>query len=185
MTRLLSIALAGAALVVAGTAATVHADTPHSSKPSGRLGIQMSEVDSVLRDAMGVPKGQGVFVHEVEAGSPAAKAGIKVADIVLEIERTPIADPADARQVLDGHKKGDKIDVLVLRDKKRQHLTATLTADIAYAGVTIRGWDRFDLGKDGFQIFTPPSQVEVERLQKRVAELEKRIEALERATKTN
>jgi putative serine protease PepD len=52
-------------------------------------------------------------VHE---GSPAANAGLKAGDVLVEFEGKPIDNLYDFTYALRQHKPGDKINVKVLRD---------------------------------------------------------------------
>jgi serine protease Do len=46
------------------------------------------------------PQGPGVVVSEVMEGSPAAEAGIRPGDVILEIDRKPANDVAEAKKLL-------------------------------------------------------------------------------------
>ncbi len=48
----------------------------------GRLGIQVQAMTPELREHMKAPADAGVLVVRVEAGSPAAEAGVQVGDVV-------------------------------------------------------------------------------------------------------
>ena len=78
------------ALLTAPVAYNVSASespTPIAVKEAagGYLGVQLGEVpDAVRAQLAGVlPSGQGVMIRDVIDGSPAAKAGLKVFDILL------------------------------------------------------------------------------------------------------
>lgn len=59
-----------------------------------RLGIAVAPADVArrLRRATGLPARDGVLVREVEAGSPAARAGIAEGDLLVAVGATPTPD---------------------------------------------------------------------------------------------
>lgn len=62
--------------------------------PNGRLGADLSTVDPVKAARLGMPK-TGVSMERINPGRPAEKAGAKVADVVVAVGATPIADDID------------------------------------------------------------------------------------------
>jgi serine protease Do len=58
----------------------------------GYLGVTVRELDDELAARSGVAKGQGVVVNRVAAGSPAAKAGVQVGDVITAIAGAPVRD---------------------------------------------------------------------------------------------
>jgi putative serine protease PepD len=74
---------------------------------SGYLGVQLdSRTDG----------GSGALVSEVESGSPAAKAGIKVGDVVVAIDGEPITGPAGLVATIRDFTPGDSTEVSLVRD---------------------------------------------------------------------
>mgnify|MGYP001312241636 FL=1 len=64
----------------------------------------------------------GVIVYEVIPGSPAAEAGLKAYDIILEIDNKPIETMASLRKILYNYRFGDKAILKVLRDGKQMEV---------------------------------------------------------------
>ncbi|OOG45603.1 trypsin-like peptidase domain-containing protein [Rhodanobacter sp. C01] len=69
---------------------------------------------------------RGVQVSEVYPGGPAAQAGIKPRDILLQIGDTDILDPSDLRRREAAIKPGSKVEVSGLRDGVPFHIEVTL-----------------------------------------------------------
>jgi serine protease Do len=61
---------------------------------------------------------QQVVVNAVAADSPAAGAGLKSGDAVLQVAKVKVVNHFDVERAMWGHKAGDKVDVKVLRDGK-------------------------------------------------------------------
>ncbi len=54
------------------------------------FGLQVTENSPSLAEHLGLPTTEGVVIVKVEAGSPAAWAGLEPGDLVLEVDRRPI-----------------------------------------------------------------------------------------------
>jgi serine protease Do len=61
------------------------------------------------------PDAQGVVVTDVASGSKAAEAGIRQGDVVIEINRQPIASLEDYRDQLRRIDDGDTVQMLLRR----------------------------------------------------------------------
>jgi S1-C subfamily serine protease len=68
------------------------------------------------RAAASVGRALGVEIMEVVAGSPAAGAGFRSGDIILEVDGTPIQDVADLQRLMVGEALGGPMRVLVWRE---------------------------------------------------------------------
>jgi serine protease Do len=68
------------------------------------------------RAAAKIRRALGVEIMEVVAASPAARAGLRPGDIILEVDAHPIEDVADLQRLMVGETLGDRMRVLVWRD---------------------------------------------------------------------
>lgn len=89
-----------------------------------RIGIMSEELTKQLGDHFGVADGKGVLVTEVREGSPAAKAGIKAGDIIVEANGKPTADATELVRQINAKKEGD-MEITFVRDKNRQTVKVT------------------------------------------------------------
>jgi hypothetical protein len=69
---------------------------------------------------------RGVKFADVTAGSPAAKAGLKGGDILIEFDGAPIRNLYDFTYALRAHKPGDSVEVMVLRGAETVAAKVTL-----------------------------------------------------------
>ena len=69
----------------------------------------------------------GVKFADVREGSPAAKAGLKAGDIMIEFDGKAIQNLYDFTYALRGKKPGDEVKVKVIRDGKPLEVTAVLS----------------------------------------------------------
>jgi len=78
-----------------------------------------------IPDFGGPPK--GVRFSDVRDGSPAAKAGFKAGDVMVEFDGKKIDNLYDFTYALRAHKPGDTVKVKVLRDDKPVEADVLLT----------------------------------------------------------
>jgi membrane-associated protease RseP (regulator of RpoE activity) len=95
----------------------------------GPLGIVALEISPELRMHLGAPRDRGVLVDAVMPNTLAAKAGLKVGDLVLEIDNAPVGSANDVIAAVGKHKKGDQIMLDVMRTGIPTTLRATLDQD--------------------------------------------------------
>lgn len=87
-----------------------------------QIGVSVSPLSKQLADYFGVTEGKGLLVRDVRPDSPAAKAGIKAGDVIVEIEGKKMADGADLIEAVNEKKEGT-ISITIIRDKNRQTFT--------------------------------------------------------------
>jgi serine protease Do len=82
-----------------------------------RLGIAIAPawVANRMRRAVGLPEREGVLVREVEPESPAAQAGMREGDMILEAGGRPIADPDDVYEALASADRRGPLQVRLVR----------------------------------------------------------------------
>ena len=68
------------------------------------------------RAATAVGREEGVEIMQVVDGSPAASAGIRSGDLIVELDGVPIADARDLQRLMVGDVIGRSVDALVWRD---------------------------------------------------------------------
>jgi predicted metalloprotease with PDZ domain len=83
------------------------------------MGIQLRRLNDELSEYFGIKKDEGVLVMKVVDDSPAKKAGLKAGDVIVMMGARKISNPRDIHDFLDDHKKGDKIDLTIIRHKKK------------------------------------------------------------------
>lgn len=70
----------------------------------------------------------GIFVYDVEKGSPAEKAGIKKGDVILSVDDIIVDTLCELRSVLFSKNIGDKIRLKVFRDEEEINFIASVEA---------------------------------------------------------
>lgn len=84
----------------------------------GWLGVSIQDVTSDLADEFGVKDLRGALVSGVVKGSPAAKAGLKQGDVILQYNGKDVMDTGHLRNMVSQTPLGETVKVKVLRQKK-------------------------------------------------------------------
>jgi len=82
------------------------------------LGVNIQDVDSKIAEELDLEKPEGVYVANVNSGSAAEDAGIKMKDVIVKINETKIEKVSELQERISRFSPGDKIDVWVLRNNK-------------------------------------------------------------------
>ena len=88
-----------------------------TSNAKPRLGVTVTNMNANHYAVANGLLPKGAYIVEVEAGSPAEKAGIQVADIVVEIDGEVIANTTEMTSKLQQMTAGDVVNVKVYRVK--------------------------------------------------------------------
>jgi hypothetical protein len=92
-----------------------------SRAPASRLGVRVEPPGEALADQLGLPQGEGLVLDQVRDGSPAAKAGLKPHDILLQLggKRVP-SDPSRFRELVKDLKANTPLEAQILRKGKQE-----------------------------------------------------------------
>src|SRR5262249_7630976 len=68
----------------------------------------------------------GALVSQVEDDAPAGKAGVKVGDVITELNGKKVESSGQLQAAISGHRPGDKITLGIFRDGKTMSVPVTL-----------------------------------------------------------
>jgi hypothetical protein len=159
----------------------------------GFMGVRLIGITDELRGHYGAPRDAGVLVAEVEAGSPAARAGIEVGDVITGVEGESVTSTREVLRTIRGKKGGETVDVELVRGRSPRKVTVTLDErkaserEIDLGGVRDKlrrhawafrdgDWKDGDFKMPRFKI---EKLEELPSLRDRLQELEKRVKDLE------
>jgi serine protease Do len=91
-----------------------------------RLGIDAEDLSGQFGAYFGAPEGEGVLVREVNAGSPAEKAGVKSGDVITSLNGERIRSLGDLREKLAGKREEKAVKLGVLRNKSEVSITVEM-----------------------------------------------------------
>lgn len=84
------------------------------------IGVSYMPVTPEFKEYFDLPSAEGVVVRDVIQGSPAAKAGIRRGDLIIEIDRKQIKEADDLKNEILKRKVGDTVSLLIYRGKESQ-----------------------------------------------------------------
>ncbi len=148
---------AGAALAMAPPAAGAQAQqvTQLLANPApllaaeGYLGVDVSDVDAGKAQALKLKQVSGAVITLIDHDAPAGKIGLKVNDVILQLNGQNVENAAQLRKMLRELPPGRKITLEISRNGKIRTLAVKLANHKVIEHET---WDRID---DGGDVFTP------------------------------
>ncbi len=135
--------IAAIALPIAGFAQTPPAPPPPPPGPHGPpgmpgdhdkapkvpmtfLGVETSQVPTVVSEQLGLTKGFGLVVDYVVPNSPAASAGVQQNDILKMLNDQILMEPTQLRKLLQTFSEGTEVTLTILRKGQEQKITVKL-----------------------------------------------------------
>jgi serine protease Do len=91
------------------------------------LGVETSQVPTVVSEQLGLSKGLGLVVEYVVPESPAAAAGIQQNDILKMLNDQILIEPSQLRKLLQTFSDGADVTLTILRKGQEQKVTVKLT----------------------------------------------------------
>jgi serine protease Do len=95
------------------------------------IGIRVRSLDTVTAEKMGYSIKEGALVTSIERGSPASKAGLKLGDVIVEINSKKIKSDEDVIEIVyydTDLRVDDKLKLKVLRDDSELSLILVLAS---------------------------------------------------------
>ncbi len=130
----------------------------HGEVRRGRLGVGIQNLTPDLAEALGLGGQRGAVIANVEAGSPAEKAGLKVGDVVTSVDGRAVHGAADLRNRVGLSPAGSTMDLVVRRTDGERTIRVTIArdadasatlADTPFAGARLRDATREETRRHG------------------------------------
>ncbi len=87
-----------------------------ASEAGRKVGMSVQELTPELAKSLGIDDKKGILISNVEGDSPAARAGLRRGDLILQINQEDVVDLNKYREIMAKVKKQDSILVLIKRD---------------------------------------------------------------------
>jgi len=88
----------------------------------GYIGVEPQDVTPELAEAFKLSRKDGAIVRGLQRGGPADKAGIKVSDILIAVDGTPVKDTTTMMNLVAQLMPGSKARLTVLRNNKEMEI---------------------------------------------------------------
>src|ERR1035437_5310121 len=118
----------------------------------GYLGVELTDVDAGKAQALKLKEVRGAIVTLIDHDAPAGQIGLKVNDVVLQLNGQNVEGAEQLRRMLKEIPPGRKVSIEISRDVNIQTMAVEL-ADHQVLGHDI--WNQIDSGSDVF--VQPPS----------------------------
>ena len=81
----------------------------------GKLGVLLAPVDAEAREAFSLPTSDGALVQKVYPGTPAARAGIMVGDVITRVDGVTEKDVKEVQRAVARTRPGSALSLTVIR----------------------------------------------------------------------
>jgi S1-C subfamily serine protease len=92
----------------------------------GWLGVSITEVGDEDLDRLKLREPRGVLIRSVMPGEPAEKGGVRVNDVIVDVDGTRLEGPRDLQRVVSATPVGKTVRVKVMRDGRETDLEVTI-----------------------------------------------------------
>ena len=92
----------------------------------GMLGVIMQNLTPELSRAFGLDLHRGVVISQVIEDTAAEEAGLKVGDVVISINGTPVKSASAMRNMVGMLRVGEEMTISVIRDGQKKTMTAVI-----------------------------------------------------------
>jgi Do/DeqQ family serine protease len=93
----------------------------------GVLGVMIRTIDGNLAKEKDLDLTQGVYVDSLLVKSAAAKAGVKVGDIILAVDGVDVKTSPELQGIIARHRPGEEVSLTLNRNGKKTQVTVTLS----------------------------------------------------------
>ena len=100
----------------------------------GRLGVGIQDVTPDLAKALGLGVEAGAIITQVEPSSSASRGGIKVDDVIVDLDGTKVVGAADLRNTIGLTPIGTEVAIGLVRDGRRQTIKLKVEQGQPHAG---------------------------------------------------
>ena len=92
------------------------------------LGIEGCDVDEELAKAHNIE--EGIYITSVYSNSPAYNGGMRIADVLMEIDEKEVSSLYTLHTILKGYKRGDEINVVISRTVNKKQMSKKLKIEL-------------------------------------------------------
>ena len=92
----------------------------------GRLGVTIGDVSKDVAEAVGLAKAQGALVQDIQADTPAEKAGLQPGDIILRIDGKAVEGSSETTRIIGATKPGTVVQLSLWRNGAAREVSATV-----------------------------------------------------------
>jgi serine protease DegQ len=92
----------------------------------GFIGVELQDVNAAIAESLNLPTAEGSIVASLQPGGPAEKAGMKVGDVIIAVNKAPSRNTAELLGLVAALSPGDKANIEVVRNSQKAQLELTV-----------------------------------------------------------
>uniref|UniRef100_A0A7V3PT05 Do family serine endopeptidase n=1 Tax=candidate division WOR-3 bacterium TaxID=2052148 RepID=A0A7V3PT05_UNCW3 len=92
----------------------------------GYLGVRVQELNAELRRALKLKTEDGILISDVLNNTPADKAGVKIGDVIIEVDNQPVKGVEQFRNLIASLKPGTEVVLKIIRSGNEINKKAVL-----------------------------------------------------------
>lgn len=92
----------------------------------GMLGVQITDLDPDLVEALELQVTRGAVVSSVVADSPAENVGIEAGDIIVSVDGEPVESASDLRNIIGLTRAGTEVEISVVRENRGRNFAVQI-----------------------------------------------------------
>jgi len=92
----------------------------------GYIGVTLKDVDPDLQRSLGLGSSNGALVQDVTAGSPGARAGIRIYDVIVAVDGRAVSGNDELIQLIAARRPGTTASLQVVRDGRSMNVPVKL-----------------------------------------------------------
>jgi Do/DeqQ family serine protease len=93
----------------------------YKSVKRGYLGVSILNLSEQNAGELGIPDARGAFVGQIVPHSPADRGGLRVGDVIIEINGTAIRDHRDLQGIIERAQVGQQLKITVWRKREKMN----------------------------------------------------------------
>jgi len=92
----------------------------------GWIGVGVQDITKEIAESLKLPAGAGVLITQVERGGPADKAGVKLGDVLVGVNGTPVTDTIRMLNMIAALQPGEQARLKVARNQSETEVSVTI-----------------------------------------------------------
>lgn len=90
------------------------------------IGVNISNIDDELRSSEGLNITEGAYVRGLLEGGAAYDAGLKIGDIIVEVNERPVRSVTELQEQVGKFRPGNEVQVIAVRDAQKMQFNVIL-----------------------------------------------------------
>jgi len=154
------------------------------------IGVYLGAINKELLAYFGVKEESGLLVNSLTKDGPAEKAGLKVGDVIVRADGKKVAAVDELSEIIQEKKKGDKVKLDLVRDKKPTSLEVmieeeespgvsffreSLTKPENWSDISKQALKEYEKSREYYEKYSAESREEMKKLNEELGKQSKEL----------